>query len=192
MFFYLGEQLILQLSVTQSNNPSPLLSVASALGAAARAAGDNLFGSIRGATPLVEGAHRLMKKTGHPMHIRQDQGGALYLVAVSWSHMLRLAADGFDLPSQNEYFVQSSTRYKSRKLQAKKSWDRVGLHNAPKQKTADGNNRGKLTSSLPCAARSKSWMKRLLSRLVSRALCNPEKPRLKSRRGSIRISNARP
>jgi hypothetical protein len=40
LFFYLGEQLILQLSVTQSNNPSPCwLSVASVLGAAARAAG---------------------------------------------------------------------------------------------------------------------------------------------------------
>ena len=34
-FFTLGEQLILQLSVPQSNNPSPLFSVASVLGAAA-------------------------------------------------------------------------------------------------------------------------------------------------------------
>jgi hypothetical protein len=54
-FFTLGEQLILQLSVTQSNNPPPWLSVASVLGAAARAARDNLFGSIRGATSLVGG-----------------------------------------------------------------------------------------------------------------------------------------
>jgi hypothetical protein len=47
-FFTLGEQLILQLSVTQSNNPSPLLSVASVFGAAALAAGDKLFGATRG------------------------------------------------------------------------------------------------------------------------------------------------
>ena len=43
-FFTLGEQLILQLSVTQSNNPSPLFSVASVLGAAALAAGDKFCG----------------------------------------------------------------------------------------------------------------------------------------------------
>jgi hypothetical protein len=49
-FFTLGEQLILQLSVTQSNNPSLLLSAASVFGAAAVAAGDKLFGMARGAT----------------------------------------------------------------------------------------------------------------------------------------------
>jgi hypothetical protein len=49
-FFTLGEQLILQLWVTQSNNPSLPLSVASVLGAAALAAGDKLFGTARGAT----------------------------------------------------------------------------------------------------------------------------------------------
>ena len=43
-FFTLGEQLILQLSVTQSNNPSPLFSVAPVLGAAALAAGDKFCG----------------------------------------------------------------------------------------------------------------------------------------------------
>jgi hypothetical protein len=48
-FFTLGEQLILQLWVTQSNNPSPLFSVASVFGAAAFAAGDKLFGTARGA-----------------------------------------------------------------------------------------------------------------------------------------------
>jgi hypothetical protein len=46
-FFTLGEQLILQLSVTQSNSPSVLLSVASVFGAAALAAGD--IGMLRGA-----------------------------------------------------------------------------------------------------------------------------------------------
>ena len=59
-FFTLGEQFILQLSVTQSNNPSPLFSVASVFGAAALAAGDKLFGTARGeawgTTPVVGGA----------------------------------------------------------------------------------------------------------------------------------------
>jgi len=60
-FFTLGEQLILQLSVTQSNNPSPLFSVASVFGAAALAAGDKLFGTARdvgeawGTTSVVGG-----------------------------------------------------------------------------------------------------------------------------------------